>query len=725
MSALFRVPAVRKGSASTLSELADEFNRHVGILDKLEEENAHWNSCLVERLSSLLDEKSLLEWETQCKEEETPQYTELLEFIRKRSRTLQKCNTVCVSSPAYTQAKPAKSKTTSSHVASENVVKCPSCKQAHPLIQCEAFSKLSPNNRLDFVKRHRLCINCLRGGHMARDCRSSLCRMCGKKHHSMLHLPMPASTSAVAATQNEEQSSNTSQSCTVVCSTPTTTSQTEISYSVAKASPVVLTRTLPQAAAPVSQNVASPLVVVDSPPPPSPVVSNYRIDPEPPYCPQQPAASLTQANNTFESIVFLSTAIVRVRDVNNVFHYARALLDSGSQSNFVSESLCQKLDLKRTRINLPVSGIGQATVNVHYKVNMSLSSRFGGFEQKIDCLVLPKLTISLPSRSIDITRWTIPRNLPLADPRFNISHGVDLIIGAEMFYALLESQRLTLGEGYPVLQKTVLGYVVSGKANSQELETVVCHVATDQDLNAQLEKMWEVDDFDIGRALTQEEQYVEDHFTRTVSRDNSGRYVLRLPLRESRIPLLGDSYRSAVNRFSMMERRFAKDNDLRVEYTQFMEEYIKLGHMEECSRVAGPQFFLPHHAVRRPESTTTKTRVVFDASHKSHGQLSLNEVLFTGPTVQPSLLVVVVNFRMPKYVYCADAEKMFRQVWVHPDDRNLLSLVWRSDPSHQLKHYQLKTVTYGLACSPFQAARVLNKLAEDDGGQYPLAAPVI
>ncbi|XP_062535425.1 uncharacterized protein LOC134204663 [Armigeres subalbatus] len=296
-----------------------------------------------------------------------------------------------------------------------------------------------------------------------------------------------------------------------------------------------------------------------------------------------------------------------------------------------------------------------------------------------------------------------------------------------MYYALLESQRLTLGEGYPVLQKTALGYVVSGKANLQEPETVVCHVATDQDLNAQLEKMWEVDDFDIGRALTQEEQYVEDHFTRTVSRDNSGRYVLRLPLRESRIPLLGDSYRSAVNRFSMMERRFAKDNDLRVEYTQFMEEYIKLGHMEECSgsRVAGPQFFLPHHAVRRPESTTTKTRVVFDASHKSHGQLSLNEVLFTGPTVQPSLLVVVVNFRMPKYVYSADAEKMFRQVWVHPDDRNLLSLVWRSDPSHQLKHYQLKTVTYGLACSPFQAARVLNKLAEDDGGQYPLAAPVI
>lgn len=325
---------------------------------------------------------------------------------------------------------------------------------------------------------------------MARDCRSSLCRMCGKKHHSMLHLPTPASNSAVIATPSEEQSTNTSQACTAICTTATTTSQSESSYSVANAQPVVLTRTLPQAIVPISQNASSPLVAIGQPPSPSPVVSNGQTEsvhlPCPPQ-PQQQATSLTEANNTFDSIVFLSTAVVRVRDVNNVYHFARALLDSGSQSNFVSESLCQKLDLKRTRINLPVSGIGQATVNVHYKVNIVLSSRFGGFEQQIDCLVLPKLTVSLPSRSIDISRWTIPRNLPLADPRFNISHGVDLIIGAELFFTLLEAQKLTLADGFPTLQKTVLGYVVSGNAPSKSPETKVCHVATDQDLNAQLE----------------------------------------------------------------------------------------------------------------------------------------------------------------------------------------------------------------------------------------------
>ncbi|XP_055622234.1 uncharacterized protein LOC129765823 [Toxorhynchites rutilus septentrionalis] len=130
--------------------------------------------------------------------------------------------------------------------------------------------------------------------------------------------------------------------------------------------------------------------------------------------------------------------------------------------------------------------------------------------------------------------------------------------------------------------------------------------------------------------------------------------------------------------------------------------------MEKCSRAAGPQFFLPHDAIRRPDSTTTQTRVVFDGSSKSQGQLSINEVLFTGPTVQPALLAVVVNFRMPKFVFNADAEKMFRQ-----------------DSLLALRIYQLKTVTYGLASSPYQAARVLNKLAEDDGNNYPLAAPIV
>ena len=58
----------------------------------------------------------------------------------------------------------------------------------------------------------------------------------------------------------------------------------------------------------------------------------------------------------------------------------------------------------------------------------------------------------------------------------------------------------------------MLGYVVCGKYSANESATVACHVVTDQNLNIQLEKMWEVENLDIGKALTQEEQEVENHF---------------------------------------------------------------------------------------------------------------------------------------------------------------------------------------------------------------------
>ncbi|XP_055527798.1 uncharacterized protein LOC129720360 [Wyeomyia smithii] len=468
----------------------------------------------------------------------------------------------------------------------------------------------------------------------------------------------------------------------------------EASFSVSVAPSVVSSRSSQQATR--SPPVSS---VESSPSPTSSVYLNRQFaEIEPlPSCSNDNATVFAPTNKQ-QKIVFLSTALVRIVDVNGIGHYARALLDSASQSHFISDSLCQKLGLKRTRINIPVSGIGQAIVSVKYRVEISLQSRFGKFLHNLDCLVLPKLTVSLPSAHVDISHWQIPRKLPLADPKFNVSHGVDLIIGAELFFSLIESHQLVLADKYPILQKTMLGYVVCGKHSANESATVACHVVTYQNLNIQLEKMWEVENLDIGKALTQEEQEVENHFQQTVSRDTDGRYVLRLPLRESLIPLLASSYEQAKRRFLLMEKRFSRDNTLRDEYVKFMDDYESMGHMEVGSSVAGSQYFLPHHAVYRLESSTTKTRVVFDVSSKGSGTLTLNDVLRIGPTVQPTLLAT---------------------------DRSYQQIVWRRDSSMPLQIYQLKTVTYGLASSPYQAARVLNKLAEDEGHKFPLASKVV
>ena len=53
---------------------------------------------------------------------------------------------------------------------------------------------------------------------------------------------------------------------------------------------------------------------------------------------------------------------------------------------------------------------------------------------------------------------------------------------------------------------------------------------------------------------------------------------------------------------------------------------------------------VPHHfAIVRPEKTTTKTRLVFDASAKRNG-VSLNDVIYQGPKLQRDVFDVLLSF---------------------------------------------------------------------------------
>ena len=57
----------------------------------------------------------------------------------------------------------------------------------------------------------------------------------------------------------------------------------------------------------------------------------------------------------------------------------------------------------------------------------------------------------------------IPKDIELADEKFDQPRGNDLLIGAELFYEILRSGSRTRPGNYPVLQETVLGWTFSGR----------------------------------------------------------------------------------------------------------------------------------------------------------------------------------------------------------------------------------------------------------------------
>lgn len=117
---------------------------------------------------------------------------------------------------------------------------------------------------------------------------------------------------------------------------------------------------------------------------------------------------------------------------------------------------------------------------------------------------------------------------------------------------------------------------------------------------------------------------------------------------------------------------------------------------------------MPHHAVLKQQSTTTRTRIVFDASCQNDNGVSVNATHFVGPTVQLDLLSIVTRFHTHQVVLTADIAKMYGQITM--DDINLQRILWQENPSDPVKIYQLKTVTYGTSAASFLAIRYLVKL---------------
>jgi hypothetical protein len=443
--------------------------------------------------------------------------------------------------------------------------------------------------------------------------------------------------------------------------------------------------------------------------------------------PQELAAtSSIVANNSvnmFNKLILLSTALIQVHDRAGKACQLRALLDSGSQSHFITENACHLLKLQTQKINIPVSGINQNITTITRATNIKIKSNHNNFKSILSCLVVGKITDNLPSLSIN-SSLNIPKNIKLADPTFNQSGQIDLLIGSALFWKLLSIGQIHVNQSGTIFQKTKLGWIVSGPI-PQTSSNSVCNVSKIASLDLQLKRFWEINEshnLNLTNHSKADDELCEQMFEKTTQRDPlSGRFTVKLPFRNNP-PNLGHSRELAIKRFKSLENKFFRNSTLQSDYCSFMREYLNLGHMEKINHLhigTSKVYYLAHHPVIKESSVTTKLRVVFDGSMKTNNGQSLNDNLLTGPILQQDLFAILTRFRTHRYVITADIEKMYRQILVDKDHRNYQLVLWRDDINKPVETFRLTTVTYGCASSSYLAIKCLQELARSEAEKFP------
>lgn len=663
VKALFSMSAVYKESPAQIRKLIDTVLKNLRALKTLGEPTESWDTLIIHIITTKLDVVIEKEWEqfkntSAGNSDKKFNLESLIQFLKYKADTLEMVKVL--PTPSSHAGQDNAKKQSHSFVATQNKKKfykstrtCVKCNGKHPLYGCQQFLDLDSNIKLQFIRDKILCINCLRPGHAVNDCQAGPCKQCYGKHNTLLHNELNKDGTVPSAAQIHQDRPSDSQH---------------------RSSSVVQTLHT--------------------------VVNSHNNN----------CKSLL-SKHALQSVL-LSTATVEVAGKDNKYYKARALLDNGSQHCFITDSFCKKLNTQRLQSTSLISGIGNSATQAIHSCEINLRSIHGDHDFHIKCLVLPSITSTIPATSIDIHNISIPKDIKLADPTFCIPSHIDLLIGADCFWDLVVSGKIRLPSG-PYLVNTKLGWIITGPLYTENSHTnkVQCHVAQFTQLNEQLKQFWEIEEISCsGQKLSREESSCENLFTQTTTRVDNGRFSVQIPLKES-AESLGDSYEVAKTRFLSLERKLVRNPQYKRMYSDFMQEYLSLGHMTRIDNdYTKPFYFLPHHGVLREDSVTTKLRVVFDASQKTSTQKSLNDIQLIGPALQNDLFSILLRFRQYKYVACADIEKMFRQILVHEEQRNLQLILWRENPSDPLSVYRLNTVTYGTASAPYLCIRCVRQL---------------
>ncbi|GFW80731.1 DUF1758 domain-containing protein [Trichonephila clavipes] len=201
---------------------------------------------------------------------------------------------------------------------------------------------------------------------------------------------------------------------------------------------------------------------------------------------QPEVAVLTYGNKC----VLLNTFMIFVISADGYRIKLRGLLDNASTICVMREDIARKLGFKFRSANQSITGINGITQSSKYSANIEVSNRDYTFARNVQFSRLPKITDAIPVSKLNISDLNIPASIELADYNFHMPGQIDILIGSELFFEILNPEQHYLQEGNVILQNTKFGYLVTGTL-PQSQQQANCCLISEPSLDITVKKFFE------------------------------------------------------------------------------------------------------------------------------------------------------------------------------------------------------------------------------------------
>ena len=373
---------------------------------------------------------------------------------------------------------------------------------------------------------------------------------------------------------------------------------------------------------------------------------------------EKPPAAVEDANQLLSAnhnSVMLQTVTVTVSDIKEKKSVrCNLIFDGGSQQTYISQRLADILAL-------PIVDVGKMNINAFGEEN--------GKETHVNeyefCIKNGQGSFYLKGYGVPTICAPLHQRIDLVKEKFNefkavlpvnecgeMNDGmIDILIGADYYWSLMTEDIVRLDERLVAI-RSKFGYILSGPVEVREKRmnnphsSLCVHVMRvtaepvtteieDTSLEYKVNNMWDLDA--IGISSKEDSASLYDKIRDDIVFNSlHGKYEVSLPFKND-VTMMDDDYESSVRSLHRLKHKLTHKMNipgLLDQYDDIIQRQVKDNVVEiieddDVGRV-GAVRYLPHRPVINEKKTTTKLRVVYNASWKQKGGSSLNELLHKG-----------------------------------------------------------------------------------------------